>query len=565
METPEHPSPAAESGEQPIVPTRAQALGGALTFLLSLLAIGLGGWLGAGGAAAFVASRLLAARPSPWLRALGNTLLYVAVGMVPALLVVIIFGRAPETAEAPLRVIDEQMGSLHDKLDPGPYWPIVGLVVATILSWSFPRWKLVARFSALRRVLDPVVAVLAVVASFTFFTTREVTAPAEKAVQGNLEPRLRAAEKKTAEHEETTLALQSLTHALPTLSAEERARYRQLFQVVAAFDRAQAHACLEDFLEYRVPLPPAEPARPPSVDAKPLLHSDAVRAAEERAEQAAQAHADAEEGAVTVCEEVLGLPNEAAKEFVKALVVAVVPRCGGAADAIADAVGEHTGRLLEKATERWQKTAETWLHEQVAGDFDAATELTRIEMAREKDLIASIRKWAPPAEAPRPGGEPSAASAEPGARPPGDSANAPGGTARAPTEKPGPTRSLDAVTTLTQQDRAHLKQAQTLEALGKRLATLAAADPAVAGGANAAAIAQTRAAVQAQARQEIAEVWVTITTAAQRIDRGPHMKLELSSPGRGSEDPEHDLREKEPRELREGHAPEIFHPMEVHP
>ncbi len=80
-----------------------------------------------------------------------------------------------------------------------------------------------------------------------------------------------------------------------------------------------------------------------------------------------------------------------------------------------------------------------------------------------------------------------------------------------------------------------------------------------------AALAQTRAAVQAQARQEIAEVRVTIKTAAQRIDHGPDMKLDLSPLGRGSEDPEHDLREKEPRELREGHAPEIIHPMEVHP
>ena len=117
---------------------------------------------------AFVVWFVLARFDNAWAQAAGGTVFTYACGLVPAVVILLIFSNAPpQGAEAPVASIEELIVGLEERFSHWEklrnVWVIVGILIALILvSRYHPRWKLIQRYSWLAGQIKSVSAIVAV-------------------------------------------------------------------------------------------------------------------------------------------------------------------------------------------------------------------------------------------------------------------------------------------------------------------------------------------------------------------------------------------------------------------
>jgi len=163
-------------------------------------------------------------------RALGNA----AMGLAFVLLLLLAVNLVdPSGHQETLSRVDRFLLAVHEALPRWlkvPWLALPLMLVLAALTVAFPQWRLVSRFVRARKLSSRALAVLGVVASFTFFTDHGVLAPRERGITVHLETRLR----ESREREEKTvgrfLALKAVAESVQSLPPQDAARLRAFFR-----------------------------------------------------------------------------------------------------------------------------------------------------------------------------------------------------------------------------------------------------------------------------------------------------------------------------------------------
>ena len=132
---------------------------------------------------------------------------------------------------------DRLILSLNEWLKHFTTWKYVALlVVATLISWRFPRLKAVSRLKTWNGWLRTATGIVAIMANVSFLGQQSVVAPRYNGVVENIKAKYRTAEEQKIQHIERALATEALAQNLQQAAPEDVASMRNS---IAALDRLQ--------------------------------------------------------------------------------------------------------------------------------------------------------------------------------------------------------------------------------------------------------------------------------------------------------------------------------------
>ncbi len=268
-----------------------------------------------------------------WAKAVTDTFtpVTIALSFLCLFLIVLNLG-GPTNVEALVSWEDRIVMDLYKGLswlNPSPWIYLLLLILATGISYKMKTWKVVSKLSRHEAWFSKLVAVVTLIASFTFFGEKAIVQPKMNDFEHRLEVRYQNAKLHKENSTLNYVAAQTVTRALSRMDRNLQSSFRTYFQTMATLNLddnydegfGKSLALTEEPALATLDLRPVPPSELPADASKPAAEITAenpqekiaaVQVEEKAAKDAAALETDGFVGLKKIASEVLGQGSDAA-------------------------------------------------------------------------------------------------------------------------------------------------------------------------------------------------------------------------------------------------------------